>query len=119
MDRSACVVARSAHWTLSTVTRTGPAETSSVQPVQQRGRAQLAGRRGHHAKPPPACFLAGPGQQQRFPRARFASDEQHPALALLRAVQQAEDGLELRPAPPHRAFLALVSHGIPQTGPPS
>jgi hypothetical protein len=53
----------------------------------------------------------GPGQQQRFPRARFASDEQHLALALLRAVQQAEDGLELRPAPPHRE--TLVSHGIP------
>jgi hypothetical protein len=70
-----------------------------LQPVQRRGRAQLADRRGHHAKPLPACFLAGPGQQQRFPRARSGSDEQHPALALLRAVQQAEDGLELRPAP--------------------
>jgi len=94
------VVARSAHWTLSTVTRTGPAEAGSSSPPSERGRAQLAGRRGHHAKPPPACFLAGPGQQQRFPGARFAFDEQHPTLALLSAVQQAEDGLELRPRAP-------------------
>ena len=31
-------------------------------------------------KPPPACFLAGLGQQQRFPRARFAFGEQQTGL---------------------------------------
>ena len=46
-----------------------------------------------------ACFFVSPGQQQRLPGARFAFDEQDLALALLRAVQQAEDRLELRPAP--------------------
>jgi hypothetical protein len=41
---------------------------------------------------------------------------------LLRAVEQAEDRLELLPASPHRAgpvWSILVSYGIPQTGPPS
>ena len=69
-----------------------------------------------------ACFFASLGQQQRLPGARFAFDEQDLALALLRAVQQAEDRLELLPASPHRAgpvWSTLVSHGILQTGPPS
>ncbi len=69
-----------------------------------------------------ACFFASLGQQQRLPGARFAFDEQDLALALLRAVQQVEDRLELLPASPHRAgpvWSTLVSHGIPQTGPPS
>ena len=64
-----------------------------------------------------ACFFVSPGQQQRLPGARFAFDEQDLALALLRAVQQAEDRLELRPASPHRAGPAWstpVSHGIPR-----
>ena len=67
-----------------------------------------------------ACFLVSPGQQQRLPGARFAFDEQYLALALLRAVQQPEDRLELRPASPHRAGPAWstpVSHSIPQAGP--
>ena len=69
-----------------------------------------------------ACFFASPGQQQRLPDARFAFDEQDLALALLGAVQQAEDRLELLPASPHRAgpvWSTRVSRGIPQTGPPS
>jgi hypothetical protein len=64
-----------------------------------------------------ACFFVSPGQQQRLPGARFAFDEQDLALALLRAVQQAEDRLELRPASPHRAgpvWSTPVSHGIPR-----
>jgi hypothetical protein len=67
-----------------------------------------------------ACFFVSPGQQQRLPGARFAFDEQDLALALLRAVQQAEDRLELRPASPHRAGPRLVHSGQPrhpQAGP--
>ena len=64
-----------------------------------------------------ACFFASPGQQQRLPGARFAFDEQDLALALLHAVQQAEDRLELLPASPHRAgpvWSTPVGHGIPR-----
>jgi hypothetical protein len=38
----------------------------------------------------------------RWPSGRFAFDERYQALALARVVQQAEYGLELRPAPRHR-----------------
>ena len=117
MDRRARMVARSAHWNVVHGDQDRAGRGQFLQLVQRRGRAQLAGRRGHHAKPPSDCFLAGLGQQQRFPRARFAVDEQQPPLALLRVVQEAEDGLGLRLAPPHRG--TPVSHGIPQPGPPS
>ena len=62
-----------------------------------------------------ACFFASPGQQQRLPGARFAFDEQD--LALLRAVQQAEDRLELLPASPPSGWPRLVHSGQPQHPP--
>ena len=109
MDRSACVVARSAYWTLSTVTRTGPAETSPSSPSSE-GAGLSSPAAAATTRNPAGLLPRRPGPAAAISPARFASDEQHPALALLRAVQQAEDGLELRPAPPHRGNPGQPRH---------